>query len=37
SKVKQDYGVPLITAMPFISGIGVEKTEKAILKVLKGE
>ncbi len=36
SKVKQDYGVPLITAMPFISGIGVEKTEKAILKVLKG-
>jgi PTS system galactitol-specific IIB component len=34
SKVKRDYGVPLITGMPFVSGIGVEKTEKAILKVL---
>ncbi|MBS1484212.1 MAG: PTS galactitol transporter subunit IIB [Clostridium sp.] len=37
SKVKRDYGVPLITGMPFISGIGVEKTEKAILDVLKAE
>lgn len=36
-KVKRDYGVPLITGMPFISGIGVEKTEKAILDVLKAE
>lgn len=35
SKVKQDYGVPLITGMPFISGIGVEKTERAILDVLR--
>ena len=37
SKVKRDYGVPLITGMPFISGMGVEKTEAAILKVLRGE
>ncbi|MFU0824730.1 PTS sugar transporter subunit IIB [Clostridium sp.] len=36
SKVKRDYGVPLITGMPFISGVGVEKTEASILKVLKG-
>lgn len=36
SRVKHDYGVPLITGMPFISGLGVEKTEAAILKVLKG-
>lgn len=35
SKVKRDYGVPLITGMPFISGIGVEKTERAILDVLR--
>ena len=37
SKVKRDYGVPLITGMPFISGIGVDKTEKAILDVLKAD
>ncbi len=36
SKVKRDYGVPLLTGMPFISGVGVEKTEEAILKVLQG-
>lgn len=34
SRVKRDYGVPLLTGMPFISGIGVEKTEQAILEVL---
>ncbi len=37
SKVKRDFGVPLITGMPFISGVGVEKTEASILKVLKDE
>ena len=36
SKVKRDYGVPLITGMPFISGVGVGKTEIAIMDVLKG-
>ena len=36
SKVKRDCGVPLITGMPFISGVGVEKTEIAIMDVLKG-
>ena len=35
SKVKRDFGVPLITGMPFISGIGVEKTKAKILDVLK--
>lgn len=36
SRVKTDYGVPLITGMPFISGVNQAKTEQAILKVLKG-
>ncbi len=35
SNVKRDFGIPLVKGMPFISGIGVEKTEKAILDVLK--
>jgi len=35
SKVKRDYGVPLLTGMPFISGIGTDKLEAKILKVLK--
>ena len=35
SKVKRDYGVPLITGMPYISGIGVDKTKAKILEVLK--
>ena len=35
SRVKRDYGVPLITGMPFISGIGLEKTKAQILEVLK--
>ena len=35
SKVKRDFGVPLITGMPFISGIGVDKTKAKILEVLK--
>ena len=34
SRVKRDFGIPCITGMPFISGVGVEKTEKAILEVL---
>ena len=36
SKVKREFGVPLITGMPFISGVGVEKTKKAILDLLQG-
>ncbi len=34
SKCKRDYGVPLLTGMPFISGVGVDKTKANILKVL---
>ena len=37
SKVKRDFGVPLLTGMPFISGVGVETTEANILKILRGE
>lgn len=37
SKVKREFGVPLLTGMPFISGVGVEKTEANILKILRGE
>ena len=34
SKVKRDFGVPLITGMPFVSGLGVDKTKAKILDVL---
>lgn len=34
SKIKKDYGVPHIVGMPFISGIGVEKAEQEIIKIL---
>ena len=35
SIVKRDYGVPLIPGMPFISGIGADKSIAMILEVLK--
>lgn len=35
SKVRKDYGVPLVHAMAFISGIGAEEVEKDILKYIK--
>ncbi|GHU63379.1 PTS system galactitol-specific EIIB component [Clostridia bacterium] len=35
SKVKIDYGVPLISGISFISGIGIDRTEAEILKVLR--
>ncbi|WP_305768301.1 PTS galactitol transporter subunit IIB [Candidatus Epulonipiscium viviparus] len=35
SNVKRDYGIPLVKGMPFISGIGIEKTEKIILDILQ--
>lgn len=34
SKVKRDFGVPLITGMPFVSELGVDKTKAKILEVL---
>ena len=37
SKVRKDYGIPLLHGMPFVSGIGVETLEEKIVKVLKGE
>ncbi len=36
TRIKRDYGVPYVNGMPFISGIGTEQTEEAILNVLKG-
>ena len=36
SKVKREFDAPLMTGMPFISGVGVEKTEAKILKILQG-
>ncbi len=35
SRLKQDLGVPVISGMPFISGIGEEELKKKILDVLK--
>lgn len=35
SRVKRDYGIPLIPGTAFISGIGTDKLEAKILKVLK--
>ena len=35
TKMKRDYGVPYVMGMAFISGIGVEETEAAVLEVLK--
>ncbi len=37
SKVKTDYGVPLLHGMPFVSGIGVEVLEEKIKKLLTEE
>lgn len=35
TKMKRDYGVPYVMGMAFISGIGVEQTEEAVLRALK--
>lgn len=35
SRIKRDYGIPLIPGTGFISGVGVDKLEKKILDVLK--
>ena len=35
SKVSKDYGVPFVSGMPFISGVGADAAESAILKALK--
>lgn len=37
SRVKRDYGVPLVVGMPFISGIGLDKTKAQILEILQKE
>ncbi|QEY33762.1 PTS galactitol transporter subunit IIB [Caproiciproducens galactitolivorans] len=36
SRLKQDLGVPVISGMPFISGVGEEELKQKILDVLKG-
>ncbi|MDR2340277.1 MAG: PTS galactitol transporter subunit IIB [Deltaproteobacteria bacterium] len=35
SKVSKDYGVPFVSGMPFISGVGVDAIESAILAALR--
>lgn len=35
--MEKDYGVPLISGTSFISGIGVEKAEAAILGILNAD
>lgn len=37
SKLKRDYGVPYVSGLSFISGIGEAETEQTILRVLKEE
>ncbi|GAB6138762.1 PTS galactitol transporter subunit IIB [Halanaerobaculum tunisiense] len=34
-KVEKDFGVPVVTGMAFISGVGVEETKQKILNHLK--
>ena len=34
-RIKKDFGKPYVNGMPFLRGIGVEKTEQKILDVLK--
>lgn len=34
SRVKQDFGVPVVSGMPFISGVGEEELEQKILQIL---
>lgn len=35
SRIKRDYGIPCVMGMSFVSGVGVERTEDAILGILK--
>jgi galactitol PTS system EIIB component len=35
SRIKKDYGIPVISGMPFISGVGEEELKSKILDVLK--
>lgn len=35
SRVNRDYGIPVISGMPFISGVGEEELKSKILDVLK--
>ncbi|ALA53480.1 PTS galactitol transporter subunit IIB [Shouchella clausii] len=35
AKVDRDYGVPVIHGLPFISGVGLDKTKQEILDILK--
>lgn len=35
SRIKRDYGIPLITGTSFISGVGIQKTEDNILEIVK--
>ncbi|MEW9121974.1 MAG: PTS sugar transporter subunit IIB [Thermotaleaceae bacterium] len=33
--VKNDFGVPVISGIPFLTGVGIEQTMEEVIKVLK--
>lgn len=35
ANVRRDYGIPVVPGMPFITGIGLEETERRVLEVLE--
>lgn len=35
ARVSRDYGVPVVTGTPFITGIGLEEAEEKVLEYLK--
>lgn len=35
TRLKKDFGIPVVQGIPFISGVGMEKAEKEIVAVLK--
>lgn len=35
ANLKKDYGVPVLQALSFISGVGMEETANKIIKILK--
>ena len=35
ARAKKEYGVPLVSGMPFITGIGAEELQDRILEILR--
>lgn len=34
-KINKDYGVPMLTALPILTGVGIEELEKKIIMYLR--